>query len=121
MSAWLNIVRQVYQAGGRMPVARVYDAPSAITEARRLGLLEPGVRGQGRRPHTLALTQRGVDLMEGRVAPRVLPYSVAFNAGRLPGTGRKWCPTWLAALPRANEVRLTGVVHRAQNDGTCYW
>jgi hypothetical protein len=109
MSGWLLAVREVYQAGGAVPAGKLTCALHDINDARRWGALEkPGRRGRHRNL-PVTITPLGVALCEGRVQK---------VDARL---GRRWQATWLAALPRANEVRLTPPVQRAQNDGTCYW
>jgi hypothetical protein len=96
MSGWLLAVREVYQAGGVVPAGKLTCALHDINDARR-----------GRhRNLPVTITPLGVALCEGRVQK---------VDARL---GRRWQATWLAALPRANEVRLTPPVQRAQNDGT---
>lgn len=105
MSAWLLATREVHEAGGRALVREMWSPLKAIQRARDKGLLEPGVRG--RADHWAVLTPLGRAVCEGRVSK---------VDARL---GRAWQATWLAALPEG--VRLTGGVHRAQDDGTCYW
>lgn len=116
MSAWLLATREVHEAGGRMLVREMYAPLNEISRARRQGLLEPGVRGP--HAHVAVLTPLGRAVCEGKVEAYV-PYTPKVNGGRAPGTHRRWRATWLAALPEG--VRLTPAVHRAQNDGTCYW
>ena len=95
MSDWLNAAREVHQAGGRLAVSRMWSAPEALHQARKLGVIEWGHQG-GRARHWAVLTPRGRDLVEGRVQK--------VDARR----GAPWRATWLMALPRANEIRLGG-------------
>ncbi len=121
MSAWLEAAKEVHTAGGVMPVKAMWSMPEAVRQARRYGLLEPASgRGGNMRRHTAVLSKLGRDVIEGRAEFHV-PYTPTTNGGRAPGTTLRPRATWLASLPRGNEVRLTQVVHRAQNDGTCYW
>ncbi len=110
MSAWLLAAREVYQAGGSVPVAKLTCPLAALYEARRNGVIEKAGGPCGsRRVPPATLTPLGQAVCEGRVQKVDV---------RL---GHRWRATWLAALPRANEVRLTHREHPAQNDGTCYW
>lgn len=110
MSAWRLVVQELHVAGGSKRVGRMHAPAAALEIARQMGLVaRPGVRGRAAWTVPALLTPFGVDFAEGRVQK---------VDNRL---GRRWQATWLAALPRANEVRLTGAVHRTQNDGTCYW
>jgi len=105
MSAWLEAVREVYKAGGRMPVRHMGSGNNALDEARKIHLIEPGKMGGPSNSHYAVLTQKGRDLMEGRLVAYVPKYRNV-NGGRAPGTHRRWAATWLASLPRANEVRI---------------
>lgn len=125
MSAWLLAAREVYETGGSKPVKQMWSPPAALEKARACGLI---LRGEGRgsagknRPTPpAALTPMGVDVCEHRLEQYVPFMGHGPTGGRAKGSHRRWRATWLAALPRANEVRLTGPVHRAQDDGTCYW
>ena len=103
MSDWLEATREVYSAGGQIMTRKMYQPLAAITRARERGLLEPGKVGG--REFAVRITQRGIDLIEGRLTLRV-PYVPRQGAGRAPGTHRRLVATWLMALPRTNEVRL---------------
>jgi len=103
MSDWLEATREVYNAGGHIMARRMYQPLAAITRARERGLLEPGKIGG--RQFAVRITQRGIDLIEGRLTLRV-PYVPRQGAGRAPGTHRRLVATWLMALPRTNEVRI---------------
>ena len=103
MSDWLEATREVYKAGGVITPRRMYQPLAAITRARERGLLEPGKMGG--RQFAVRITQRGIDLIEGRLTLRV-PYVASGRHGRAPGSGKRLVATWLMALPRTNEVRL---------------
>ena len=120
MSAWRALIQEVYLAGGTTTAERLTCSLTDIANARALGVLgRCGHRGPG--PHEVRLSALGWALCEGR-AEFYVPFTPRqANGGRAPGTHRRVRATWLASLPRANEVRLTPAVHRAQNDGTCYW
>lgn len=112
MSAWRIVVREVYEAGGSMPTrdstAWTVSVNAAFSKAAYLGLLRsPGRGGNGKDPRGWTLTPLGRDYCEGRVVhipnvrrknPTDSNYIIWFQA------------TWLASLPRGNEVRLTPIV-----------
>ena len=118
MSGWLLAVREVYEAGGVTTAARMHAPLDEIANARRRGMLEPGERGGGAKPHRVALTPLGRAVCEGKLEFYVPPFT-STTGGRALGTHRRLRATWLASLPEG--VRLTPPEHRAQNDGTCYW
>lgn len=118
MSDWLLLTREVHAAGGALAPARLREFHvGALTRARARGLLEPGAPG---RQDPARITPLGKLAATGRVAFRVEP-GASTGHGRIKGKGLRPTATWLRALPWPNEVRLTQVVHRAQDDGTCYW
>ena len=92
MSEWLEATREVYKAGGRLMPCKATQPHSGYTEARRRGFIAPVNRGGTPKP--AVITQRGIDLIEGRMATIRTPRKVRLVA------------TWLMALPRTNEVRL---------------
>jgi hypothetical protein len=112
MSGWLVATREVYAAGGKLAVRKMRASATELTQARQKGLIARGTNGGT--AFYAEITQRGIDLLEGRLE-YFTPSSAGSMFGRRPGTHRRWRSTWLAALPRANEVRLTGGVQRAQN------
>lgn len=110
MSGWRVVVRQLHEAGRplRSFDLLVDNAGYALAHAARLGLVKsPGrwcYRVDTDEYGVWELTPLGVDFAEGRVVrllrqrrhrPTDRNFIVRFQA------------TWLAALPRANEVRLT--------------
>ena len=103
MSDWLEATREVYNAGGELLPRHALQPCEAFTRARHLGFIEPAKLGG--KPKPAKITQRGIDLIEGRITMRT-PYVPAVNGGRAPGTHRRMVATWLMALPRTNEVRL---------------
>lgn len=103
MSGWLEAVREVYSAGGKTTAGQMVAPLDDIKIARAKGFLMPGLKGKG--PHAVEITQRGIDLIEGRVTMRT-PRVPSTNGGRAPGTHKRMVATWLMALPRTNEVRL---------------
>lgn len=110
MSAWRLLLRELHDAGGSKPVRTLWAPLPALEAARTLGLVaRAGGPAASSKAPPARLTPRGWDVAEGRLQK---------IDARL---GRRWQATWLAALPRENEVRLTGAVHRAQDDGSCYW
>lgn len=119
MSDWLLLTREVHAAGGALAPAKLRQFHAgALTRARARGLLEPG--GKGGPPQPTRITPLGKLAATGRVVFRVAP-GASTGRGRVKGKGLQPAATWLRALPWPNEVRLTQVVHRAQDDGTCYW
>ena len=103
MSDWLEAIRDVYNAGGELMPCKALQPHEAFYRARILGFLEPG--GMGGPPKPAKITQRGIDLIEGRVTMRT-PFVPSGGKGRAQGTHRRLVATWLMALPRTNEVRL---------------
>lgn len=99
MAAWHLIVRTLYERGPLSTyMLSTYvdgDVGSACNQAVVLGLLVPSARGGDNRGRKWQLTQRGVDLCEGRVD----------QVETRPG-GRRWVSTWLSALPR--DITLKG-------------
>ena len=104
MSGWLIALREVYDAGGQTTAADMVAKLDDITSARIKGFLTPGHKGAG--PHLVQITQRGIDLIEGRLTLRTL-YDAKKRNGRPPDSHRRVVCTWLMALPRTNEVRLS--------------
>ena len=103
MSDWLEATREVYAAGGELPQNKATQTYEAYWRARSMGFLQPTQRGGI--PQPARITQRGIDLIEGRLTMRT-PYVPAVSKGRAPNTHRRLVATWLMALPRTNEVRL---------------
>ena len=107
MSAWRILVRRLYDQGGG-PLRRcdidphgseLGEAPKEqLDAARRDGLVEAT---RVKVTWTWTLTQRGRDWCEGRV--EVVEARREHQRGRRPKQLRA---TWLAALPKAGEIRL---------------
>lgn len=104
MSDWLEATREVYAAGGELMPHKATQTHEAYYRARRLGFLAPIERGGTPKP--AKITQRGIDLVEGRLTMRT-PYVPTNGKGRAPNTHQRMVATWLMALPRTNEVRLS--------------
>ena len=103
MSGWVIAMQEVYKAGGTMPVCKMFSPLREIERAREKGMFKR--RGRGGSVYAVTLTQRGIDYLEGRITLAV-PAGQSSNKGRAPGSCMKPRATWLAALPRANEIRL---------------
>lgn len=103
MSGWFLALREVYDAGGKTRSGDMLAKLDDITIARSKGLLMPSKRGFG--PHAVEITQRGADLIEGRLA-LIAPYVPSDTGGRAPNSARRLVATWLMAMPRTNQVRL---------------
>jgi hypothetical protein len=106
-------VRALYELGGTARTDEIADrtvdstdgAGSGLFIAKRFGLVVSnggqGAFGGGRGTATWTLTQRGVDLMENRLACRLHDKSAARGyREHLP----RFVPTWLSALPR--DIRI---------------
>jgi len=113
MSGWVIAVRELYERGP-LPIGQFRpqysgriqrDISMDLQRAIRLGLVNsPGRGGRVARPYTL--TPAGFAFAEGRLAPVVPPYQAKYRAGRPKGSRVVLRPTWLAALPKANEIKL---------------
>jgi hypothetical protein len=103
MSGWIVAVREVYAAGGRVAIRDLTAPLDDITVARQKGMLEPGIRGPAH--HMAVITEAGRALCEGR-AELYVPVIKSDTGGRPHGSHRRLRATWLAALPRTNEVRI---------------
>lgn len=107
MSAWKLIVRELYERGP-ITTAQVQSTQpgvfAAVDRATRLGLV---AKSSERVNATLSLTAAGLEYATGRatVAPTLVPKPPGWS-GRMPGTVERVVPTWIAALPPPNAVRL---------------
>ena len=104
MSGWIEATKEVYRAGGKIAVRDMQCPLDDIRYARDKGLISPGNKGAG--GHMAELTWLGWQFCEGR-AEIYIPSSRGTTGGRAHGSCRKLRATWLAALPRTNEIRIT--------------
>lgn len=108
MSEWILAAREVYEAGGRIRTVKMVSRKEARRLARLQGLLEPTIPSKPvGEDHCTVLTETGRDLFDGRLEFYTPSLGPGKNGGRALGSHRRLRPTWLAALPRANQVQLS--------------
>ena len=114
MSGWVLLVKELHRRGPlrshQFESLTRGDSLAPVTmhlaRAAALGLVAtPGKKGKGRPPYTL--TDLGVEFCEGRMECYVPAMGRGENGGRARGSTTRLRSTWLASLPRANEVRMS--------------
>jgi hypothetical protein len=119
MSGWRVAVREVYAAGGKALPSELYCSLQDIERARAKGAIKPAGGPCGSRIPPVELTRLGRDMCEERAAVAI-PYKPSSTGGRAHGSRLQWRAAWLAALPRANEVRVSSCA-RESAEGSCFW
>lgn len=97
MSQWRLDLKYLAEIGGAA-ARNAFCGHDGIGWLLRFGLVECIGKEDGHNGCKIyEITQRGRDLLDGRIAYRVNGPSPA-----------SWCATWLQSLPRAGEIRLPG-------------
>ena len=113
MSGWRIHLKEIDDLGGWVHIGALkggcltsLGTRKALQYAHDHGFLDMRRGKNQNSPTHWRITDKGRDLLEGRIRMEVPPYTSPLSAGRAKGSTVRPVATWLMALPRPGEIRL---------------